>query len=419
MDKLSATIEKYLVPVASKIAQNRILNVIKNSMTIIISLLIIGSIAVLLTSFPVQAVADFFAPAAPFLNAVYNCTTGIMGLLAAGSVAYYGAVEYGVNPISCVLTSLAAFLLTQISLDGVIELAGLGSPGLITAMIIGIVTVLIINLFKEHNLVIRMPDGVPQSVADSFVSLVPAIIILLFFGAFSLVFGINLNDVIGLLFTPLAAIVNTPFGYALYHMLCCLVFFFGIQNGVVIGVVQPFILQLGTANEAAVLAGQVPPNCITYATDSMIWPISSLGLVLVMLLFSKSRAFKTVSRTSIVPAVFNIHEPVIFGTPIAFNPLFFIPFVLTPGIIAFLTFVLTDLGVLIHPVISMVPWTIPPVAIGFFIGGGNIGWIVWSIVVILISMLINYPFFRIADKQELQMEKGAEQPAAQLSEEAQ
>lgn len=416
MEKLSETIEKYLVPVASKIAQNRILNVIKSAMTIIISLLIIGSIAVLLTSFPVEAVANFFAPAAPFLNAIYNCTTGIMGLLAAASIAYYGAVEYGVDPISSVLTSVAAFLLTQISLDGTLDISGLGSLGLITAMIIGLVTVLLINFFKEHNLVIKMPDGVPQSVADSFVSLVPSIIILIVFGSFSLVFGLNLNDIIGTLFTPLAMIVNTPFGYALYHMLCCLVFFFGIQNGVIIGVVSPFILQLGSANEAAILAGQAAPNCITYATDSMIWPISSLGLVLVMLLFAKSRAFKTVSRTSILPAIFNIHEPVIFGTPIAFNPLFFIPFVFTPGIVAFLTFILTDLGVLIHPVISLVPWTIPPVAIGFFIGGGNIGWIIWSIVVILISMAINYPFFRIADKQELELEMGSE--AAASNEEA-
>lgn len=412
MDKLSAWIERHLVPIASKSAQNRILNILKSSMTIIISLLIIGSVAVLLSSFPVQAVADFFAPAAPFLNAIYNCTTGMMGLFAAGSVAYYAAIEYEVDPVSSVLTSLAAFLLTQISLDGTLSIAGLGSAGLITAMIIGIVTVLLIHFFKAHNLVIRMPDGVPQSVADSFVSLVPSAIILVAFGAVSLLLGINVNNVISLLFTPLSAVINTPFGYALYHMLCCLVFFFGIQNGVVIGVVQPFILQLGSANEAAVLAGQAAPYCITYAVDSMIWPISSLGLVLVMLLFSKSRAFKTVSRTSIVPAVFNIHEPVIFGTPIAFNPLFFIPFVLTPGIVAFLTFLLTDLGVLIHPVISMVPWTIPPVAIGFFIGGGNIGWIVWSVVVILISMLINYPFFRIADKQELEMENDEGQQTA-------
>lgn len=412
MDKLSALIERHLVPVASKIAQNRILNVIKSSMTIIIGLLIIGSVAVLLSSFPVQAVADFLAPAAPFLNAIYNCTTGIMGLLAAGSVAYYGALEYEIDPISSVLTSMAAFLLTQISLDGTLDITGLGSLGLITAMIIGLATVLLIGLFKKHNLVIQMPNGVPQSVADSFVSLVPSVIILVAFGAVSLVFGVNLNNVIGLLFTPLSMIINTPFGYALYHMLCCLVFFFGIQNGVVIGVVQPFILQFGTANEAAILAGQVAPYCITYATDSMIWPISSLGLVITMLLFSRSRAFKTVSRTSILPALFNIHEPVIFGTPIAFNPLFFIPFVLTPGIVAFLTFVLTDLGVLIHPVIGTVPWTIPPVAVGFFIGGGDVGWIVWSVVVILISMLINYPFFRIADKQEFAMESDGDAESA-------
>ena len=73
--------------------------------------------------------------------------------------------------------------------------------------------------------------------------------------------------------------------------------------------------------------------------------IGSTMPLVIMMLFSKSKELKSLGRACIAPAIFNINEPVIFGTPICFNPIFFIPFVFAPGIMAFLTFLLTDLGI--------------------------------------------------------------------------
>ncbi|WP_257593374.1 PTS transporter subunit EIIC, partial [Klebsiella pneumoniae] len=39
---------------------------------------------------------------------------------------------------------------------------------------------------------------------------------------------------------------------------------------------------------------------------------------------------RSIGRLSVVPSLFNINEPVIFGTPIVMNPVFFIPFLLAP-----------------------------------------------------------------------------------------
>ncbi|MEG0330628.1 MAG: PTS transporter subunit EIIC [Bacilli bacterium] len=411
MDKVSTFIESKLMPIAVKVGSNTVLTIIRNAMCATMSLLIIGSISILLTSFPIPTVANFLAPAAPFLNAIYNCTTGMMGLFTAASMAYYASVEYKTDVFPCVITSVATFLLTQISLKGELNLSGLGSAGLLTAMAIGYVTVRVIEMFKKKHLVIKMPAGVPEAVAESFSSLIPATLILLVFGSISLIFGFNINDVIARAMSPLSSAINTPWGYAIYHMLCGLVFFCGINSAVVIGVVQAFIIQNGTLNEAAFKTGETIQYAATYATDTMIWAGgtgATIGLVILMAIRSKSKAYKTLGRMSVGPGIFNINEPVIFGTPICFNPIFLIPFVFLPGILAFTTYILMDSGMIAMPCVGMVPWTLPPIVIGFVMSNGAISTVIWSLIIVVISLVVYYPFFKMADKKEYLNELAAE-----------
>lgn len=416
MGGFSDFIEQKLMPIAAKVGENRVLTIIRNSMCVYIALLILGSISILLTNFPVEAVANFLAPAAPLFNTIFNCTTGVMGLYAAASVAYYAALEYKTDVFASVLTSVGAFLITQTTADATLDVAGLGSNGLISAMVVGFVTVGVMRFCVDRNIVIKMPAGVPSAVGESFTSLIPAAFIVLFFGVVTIVFNIRINDVMALVFSPLAMAVNTPLGYAIYHALCGLVFFCGINSAVVIGVVQPFIMQFGAANEAAFAAGEALPYSITYATDSMLWAGGTgmtIGLVILMAFVAKSSQFKTLGRMSLAPAIFNINEPIIFGTPICFNPIFLIPFVLCPGVMAFLTFLLTDMGILGAPVVGMVPWTLPPIAVGFFMGAGTITNILWSIACVIVPIVVYYPFFRMADKRQYADELAAEQASAE------
>ena len=47
-----------------------------------------------------------------------------------------------------------------------------------------------------------------------------------------------------------------------------------------------------------------------------------------MLLFSKNKHLKNVGKISLIPSLFNVNEPLIFGIPIVANPIFLIPFIL-------------------------------------------------------------------------------------------
>jgi PTS system cellobiose-specific IIC component len=93
-----------------------------------------------------------------------------------------------------------------------------------------------------------------------------------------------------------------------------------------------------------------------------------MGLVFCYLR-SRSVHLRSIGRLSIVPSMFNINEPVIFGTPIVMNPVFFIPFLLAPLVNAIIAWAAMKMD-LIGRVISVVPWT-APAPIG---GAWALGW---------------------------------------------
>lgn len=371
------------------------------------ALLIIGSIATLLANIPYAPIANFLAPVNNFFNTISTCTTGVMGLFTAASMGFYAADELGTKPFQTAVTTVSAFLITQFDIETGFNTAGFGSAGLFTALVVGFTVVYTLHFFEEKNIAIKMPDGVPPAVADSFSALLPAIAILSVWTFISVVLGFDVNAQVQTLMSPVASLLSSPWGYGIYHMLCGLVFFCGINSAVVCNVAYPFIVANGAANETAVLAGNAPIYAATYGTDTMIWAGgtgATIGLVILMSFIAKSKYFKTLGRMSLGPGIFNINEPVIFGAPIAFNPIFFIPFVLLPFILATATVLLMEAGIIAMPTIGMVPWTLPPILIGFFMTGGALSTTIWAFLVVVISVLVYYPFFRLADKQQYEKE---------------
>lgn len=82
---------------------------------------------------------------------------------------------------------------------------------------------------------------------------------------------------------------------------------------------------------------------------------STFGLIIAILIFSKYRPYREVSKLAFGPGIFGINEPIIFGIPIIYNITYFIPFVLGWTIVS----VLAHLFVTWHwlrPVVVSLGW---------------------------------------------------------------
>ena len=109
-------------------------------------------------------------------------------------------------------------------------------------------------------------------------------------------------------------------------------------------------------------------------------------------------------RTSIISSIFNINEPIIFGTPIVLNPILIPPFIITPVASATIAYLATQMG-MVNKVTSTPPWTLPGPIGAFFATNGDIRATLLNIFLIGLSVAIYYPFFVRYDKQMLEQER--------------
>lgn len=129
-----------------------------------------------------------------------------------------------------------------------------------------------------------------------------------------------------------------------------------------------------------------------------------LGIVTIFMFKAKSAKMKQLAKLSFVPSLFGITEPIMFGMPIILNPIFFIPQILPPIISGFLSWglVRTILPVNLNPTTSLMPWT-TPVFVKTPLAGG-INYTIIMLICFAVTALIWYPFIKIADKKEYQLE---------------
>jgi PTS system cellobiose-specific IIC component len=134
---------------------------------------------------------------------------------------------------------------------------------------------------------------------------------------------------------------------------------------------------------------------------------ATLGLVIAMFR-ARSRSVSSLRNIALWPAIFNINEPLIFGMPICLNPLFLVPFVLTPILLGIISWTAVKVGLVTAPFLG-VPWILPAPLGAFFCTGGDWRALVLCLINIILATFIYYPFLVRYDKLMLAEERAAEQ----------
>jgi lactose/cellobiose-specific phosphotransferase system IIC component len=162
-------------------------------------------------------------------------------------------------------------------------------------------------------------------------------------------------------------------------------------------------------NIAAYTAGQPVQHIFTFGLFYGILCVSGSGLTLglnILMMRSKAKSLNSVGKVSIIPGLFGINEPLIFGTPIILNPFMFIPFVFGPLICTTIVYLTMNLGLVGKPIANP-PGFLPPGVSAFLM---TLDWksVVLVFVLLILQTVFYYPFFKMMEKEELQKEQALE-----------
>lgn len=407
---------------ASKVQGNKYLSSISQGLMGMLPVMIIGSMSLLLAVLPVQFVKDALGALGitGYLFTAFSLTIGLISIYASYLIGAKLAENFGYDGKVPGLMSIFGFLLlTPMAETGGLNMPWLGAQGLFTAMITAIFVSRVYVFFMDRKLVIKMPDSVPANVASVFTGLIPAvlaaiavIVVALIFGKTS--YGSFSNFVYTIIAMPLQNLSGNVWSLVFIVFVQMILWFFGLHGSMVVGAfIDALYLPMDVANMGAVAAGVANselPNILGKGFYSLFAGIGGAGgtlaLLMIILVVSKSQKHRAIGKLSIVPGMFTINEPVVFGLPLILNPIMAVPFIVTPLVQVLVAYAGIASG--LFPRLNGVsaPFGTPIFVNGFILGGWRIALL--QLICVAVGILIYLPFFKVLDKKAEQEELSGE-----------
>lgn len=431
MEKLENGLNKYLMPLADKINRNKVMTAIKEGMMSSLPVTLIASVALILSNFP------FLSDFAPSVDAILKkifapispVTLGLLAIYVIVGTARSYSKQKDIDPLYGIMCALASFLLvtpfTAVSdvvvngetikgaiVNGLIPTNVLGASGVFPALLITFISISVLAYLHNKDFTIKMPDSVPENVAKPFLSIIPfggvilvALAIRLIFEMTS--FGTLQNCVDTIITKPFLSFGNNIWVFLFILIVAQVLWFFGIHgtNLVLNTVWQPIAMVAMAANLEAFNAGEPLPYVLTAAFTCFTGQ-AKLSEIVALCVVGKSKQSKAIGKLSLVPALFNIHEPFVFGLPVIMNTTLMLPWIFVEALQAGLAYLLVILTGAIP--IFQAPWTCPPIIQQLIATNFNPWSVVITIATFALGFVIWIPFMKLLDKQYLAAEKEQE-----------
>lgn len=416
LESLENKIQKVFNPIAQKVGNNKVLQGIGQGCLATVPI----TIGIALTSVLINlkfAGWEEFLQKSGLYNAgqeAVNVTMSLLALYLVFTVSYSYSKIRGYQNLMASVLSLASFLILAPSTlaigeeQTVVALTAdyLGSNGIFVALFIGIGITAVYCTLMDKGIKLKMPRTVPSMVADALSSCVPALIIIT--GALLIKWGFTFTPfenvfsmIVTVLQKPFMSFGTSPMSFIIFTVFCNLLWFCGIHPSAITSVYTPVIIGAIVANIEAFTKGEALP----YAAIIIVYLLCNIGGngctlgFSVSTFFAKSDKLKTMRKIVVIPNLFNINEPIIFGVPLMLNPLYFIPMVFTPlvnGLLGWGVFSLVRFS--LNPAFVLgFPWVTPGFIVDFAVGG-IIFALLWFVCVAL-DTLIYLPFTLLDDKK--------------------
>lgn len=438
MGKFDVFVEKILMPIAAKMNSNKALIAIRDGIALSMPLLIIGSIFMIIASFPIPGWEDWLGSTgvADYLWKGVDGSFSLLGLVSAFGVAYSYSKQSHVDGVASGIISLASFITVTPYVNGKmlaamnpdiklpetlvvpsgITASYMSARGVFVAIILGLISAAIYNWFIKHDIQIKLPESVPPAVSRSFSAIIPgSVVIVMWLIVYGILDATHLPNIHEITQTvvggPIKLLGGNIIGIMLLVGLNSVFWFVGIHGGNTINaIMKPTWIDNLSANVDAYKAGEPLKEIFTTAfMDNFVYiggGGATIGLILVIAWYARkstsSKQTKTLAPITVVPGLFNINEPTMFGLPVVMNVSLLVPFVVAPMVNAFVAWLSMATG-LVPLTRADATWTMPPILSGFLTTGSIKGSIL-QIVLIIIDIAIYLPFFMSVEKQFKKLE---------------
>lgn len=417
MKKLMAWFTDDLAPAINKIFGNPWISAVASAMQKVLPFILVGSVV------SIYNVFVRYIPSLPDISYVNTFSFGMMSLIVAFLVAYQAMIEldHSKYPVIAGLTAISAFIMsmapnmvvigvneaTNLTELTVKNISYLGGSGLFIAIIVSLfVSIIFHNYAKLH--VLENSDSIPDFVSEWINNIIPMTIILLSIGILVFTIKFDLVNFINVLFTPVVNLGQSLPGFLVICFLYVFLYSVGISAWSLNAIVKPILMAGIAMNADLVASGLDPVNIVTTETifTTALIAMGGLGATLplnILMLFGcKSKKLKTMGKICIGPSIFNINEPLVYGS-IVFNPLLMIPMWINSIVGPLIVWFVMKGGLLAIPAgvnnVSRIP-----APICTWLATDDLRAFLWFFVLFAVYLIIWYPFVKKYDAQLLEEE---------------
>lgn len=420
MEKIIAAVDR-MKPFFEKVSNNPYLRAIRDGFVSCLPVILFSSLFILVACIPEIWDFKWDDYVSGLLWQAYGYSMGILSVLMVATIAKSLTDNFNhklpklrqINTVSVMIVSIICFLLLSVEgVDKGIATEFMGTKGLLSAFVVAFNVPNIYKFFVGRGITIKLPEEVPHYIAQTYADLFPLAASITFFWVFSFVFrdvtGMLFGNWILELFKPLFQAADGYIGIALIYGAMAMFWFVGIHGP---SIVEPAVTAIYIANIELnlqmVQAGEHATAILTHPTSYFVATLGGTGATLMFCamcaFIAKSKQLRTVGRSSIIPVIFAVNEPILFGAPIVLNPVLFVPFILAPIANVWLyKFFVDVLGM--NAFSYILPWTTPG-TIGLIVATGfaKLSFFLAPLLLV-VDAVIYYPFFRAYDKQLVERE---------------
>ena len=389
------------------IENNKFLNSIKRSLILLVPVFMIGAISLAIQYFPIEGFRTFISTEFngviySFLDGVYKSTFGLVSLYLVIAVSFYYSKNFtkkeslrfysSINSIICYFIFLGPNFFSESKVD---IFSYTNMTNVFAALISSLISVHLFFLFIELFLKVKKTRiEVKNELQVAMYSLCSMAVDALIFGFIANLIALinninNFNDLVTyVISSPFEKLGPTFLGGLILLFLQSILWLFGIHGSNVFEKVNTTIFAFDGVN----IISKNFMDCYVLLGGCG----SSFCLLLAIIFFSKNKERKKISYSAMGPMLFNINEIMVFGLPIVLNPIYAIPFVLTPLVNYIVAYIFSLSGALPLITNSEVMWTTPIILSGYLATESFMGSLV-QLINLLVGTALYLPFVKIDD----------------------